>query len=561
MYQALYRKYRPSTFSEVVGQEHVTKTLMGELSMGKIFHAYLFTGTRGTGKTSCAKILAKAVNCENLKGGDPCGECASCKNIASGEVMDIVEIDAASNNGVDDVRLLREQAVFTPASAKYRVYIIDEVHMLSKPAFNALLKTLEEPPAHVVFILATTEVQELPATILSRCQRFDFTRIDANVIKNRLLYVAKNEGLNLDENAASLVAALSDGCMRDALSLLDLCAGSGGEITEKTVEKCCGMTGREHVNQLVDCIKNQDSSQALALVDKLYSASVDTKRLCNDLISHFRDLMIVKSVRDSGSLIVCSDVQHKTYNEQAKEFSMQDIMSNLDVLQNALQRLKGTTARCEMEMALVKMCTPQLKSDVASLEARIAALENGVATPKVTPKTAKVEYAAPAPKPQVLSQPASAVEEEIPSITEQDAPPEFDVQDVPFEETAQEPTASEPTEVRNFSWSAVLAQLMKNAPLLYGILNGSTAKLSGSVLEIDAPNGAFWELLKSDTNHQKRIDDAIFAVCGQKFTLKKATLAKKSDVDPLAAFDERLKNFSLQENVIYESKNTKFRTK
>lgn len=541
MYQALYRKYRPSCFSQVVGQEHVTKTLMGELSMGKIFHAYLFTGTRGTGKTSCAKILAKAVNCESLKGGDPCGECASCKSIASGEVMDIVEIDAASNNGVDDVRLLREQAVFTPANAKYRVYIIDEVHMLSKPAFNALLKTLEEPPSHVVFILATTEVQELPATILSRCQRFDFTRIDAAVIKERLLYVAKSENLVLDQGAASLIAALSDGCMRDALSLLDLCAGSGTEITEKTVEKACGMTGREHVNQLVECIKSSDVSGALSLVDKLYGASVDTKRLCNDLISHFRDLMIVKSVKDGGSLIVCSDVQKKTLLQQAGEFSLQDIMANLDILQSALQRIKGTTARCELEMALVKACTPQLKGDIASLEQRISALEAGVPIQNIAPPKAVKEpmSAAGAPKPQVEQtvavEEAFAQDEEIPT-------PDFDAAPAAQDEP---PSVEQPQSSGSFSWSAVLAQLMKTAPLIYGMLNGSTATVNGDKLEINTQNTAVWDFLKSDAAHQKRLDDAIFAACGRNYVATKACAAVKSDIDPLAAFDERLKNFSI----------------
>lgn len=532
MYQALYRKYRPSCFSQVVGQEHVTKTLMGELSMGKIFHAYLFTGTRGTGKTSCAKILAKAVNCENLKNGDPCGECASCKNIASGEVMDIVEIDAASNNGVDDVRLLREQAVFTPAAAKYRVYIIDEVHMLSKPAFNALLKTLEEPPAHVVFILATTEVQELPATILSRCQRFDFTRIDAAIIKNQLLFVAKNENLALDENAASLIASLSDGCMRDALSLLDLCAGSGGDITEKTVENACGMTGREHINQFAECIKNQNAGEALALMDKLYSASIDTKRLCSDLISHFRDLMIKKTVNNGGSLIVCSDVQQKNLSQQASGFELQDIMSNLDILQNALQRIKGTTSRCEMEMALVKMCTPQLKCDIASLEQRIAALESGAPAQKAPVNTAKVEFAPSVPEPK------ARVEQEPQPIVET-APSK-----VPA--AAQEANAEKSVQPGGrFSWSAVLAQLMKNAPLIYGMLNGSTATVSGDKLEINTHNPAFWDFLKADSNNQKRLDDAVYAVCGKKLIPTKANAAMQTDVDPLAAFDERLKNFSI----------------
>ena len=240
-YQALYRKYRPKTFSDVVGQEHITNTLKNELSKGKAVHAYLFTGTRGTGKTSCAKILAKAVNCLSPENGDPCLKCESCLSVENGENTDIVEIDAASNNSVDSIRELRDRVAFAPSSSKYRVYIIDEVHMLTISAFNALLKTLEEPPEHVIFILATTEVHKLPATILSRCQRFDFKRIEPDKICGRIKYVASNEGLNITDGAAALIAAAADGGMRDALSVLDLCASAGNDITEETVEKVCGM--------------------------------------------------------------------------------------------------------------------------------------------------------------------------------------------------------------------------------------------------------------------------------------------------------------------------------
>ena len=309
-YQALYRKYRPDTFSDVVGQEHITRTLKNELACGQIFHAYLFTGTRGTGKTSCAKILAKAVNCLSPIDGDPCGVCESCRAIAAGESTDIAEIDAASNNGVDDIRALRDQVNFLPADSAYRVYIIDEVHMLSGPAFNALLKTLEEPPAHVIFILATTEVHKLPATILSRCQRFDFHRIDSEDICSRLFDIAKKEDFTLTEDAAGLIAAAADGGMRDALSLLDLCLSVSRDITEKDVITACGMPGREPLFSLADCLAKQDAPGALTLLDRLYASGVDMLRLFNELTGHFRDLMIVKTIRTGKRPLVCLSLIH-----------------------------------------------------------------------------------------------------------------------------------------------------------------------------------------------------------------------------------------------------------
>lgn len=268
MYKVLYRKWRPQVFADVVGQPQVTITLKNELMAGRIAHAYLFTGSRGTGKTTCAKILAKAVNCLDLHDGDPCGNCEICRGIESGSVMDIVEIDAASNNGVDNIRMLREEANFTPAAAKYRVYIIDEVHMLSTGAFNALLKTLEEPPEHVIFILATTEVHKLPATILSRCQRFDFRRIPPQEIAGRLTYVAEQENAVLEEQAGLLLARLADGALRDALSLLDQCLGRSKQVTLEVVQETVGLVGRDHLFALSEAVRGHDSSSALVRVQR-----------------------------------------------------------------------------------------------------------------------------------------------------------------------------------------------------------------------------------------------------------------------------------------------------
>lgn len=537
-YQALYRKYRPQTFSEVVGQEHITETLKNELAAGKTVHAYLFTGTRGTGKTSCAKILAKAVNCLNPKDGDPCLSCESCLSVAKGENTDIVEIDAASNNGVDNIRELRDQVAFAPASSKYRVYIIDEVHMLSGGAFNALLKTLEEPPAHVIFILATTEVHKLPATILSRCQRFDFRRIEADRICERIQYIADKEGLTVTDGAASLIAAAADGGMRDALSILDLCASGSKNIDEETVESVCGMAGGDYLIKLSDYIKSQNAEGALMLIDRLYGNSVDIGRLLAELTSHYRDLMIIKTVKGENKPIVCSAARLRSLEEQAADYDIKDIMRTLSALQAANAGMQSGNRRCEMEMTVIRLCNPSLSFDLASLERRIAALENGTArVAAVSPAPTK---AAPAPEKPTLppqNEDANPDDGEIPL-------PEYPLDEPQI--TVQNSTPDgEITPVDN--WDEVLRILKTSCPLIAGVLKGSAAYIKGQYLLIDAPNGQFRSLINSGNGlYKDSIRKAAQTVLGVTYKLGPYTAAApKAEEDPLAALADRLKNFEI----------------
>ena len=379
MYQVLYRKYRPKVFADVYGQEHVTSTLKNEIKENRIAHAYLFTGSRGTGKTTCAKILAKAVNCENSVDGEPCNECEVCKGLDSGTIYDVVEIDAASNNGVDNIRDLREEANYTPSRGKYRVYIIDEVHMLSTGAFNALLKTLEEPPAHVIFILATTEVHKLPATILSRCQRFDFKRIQPETMSVRLKQVAQLEGMELDDDAAILIARIADGALRDGLSILDQCAGRSKKIDSALVSEVAGLAGREALYKLTDCICTQNSSSAMTVISELYQNSYDMERLCVEMINHLRNFLIVKTVKDSRGLIICTDDEYNSIILSAENFTLENVIFALDLFQDALTKIKtGANARVELEMAFVKLCEPKLDVNIDSLVDRISKLERAV---------------------------------------------------------------------------------------------------------------------------------------------------------------------------------------
>lgn len=414
MYRVLYRKWRPQTFEEVYGQPHITATLKNELVSGRVAHAYLFTGSRGTGKTTCAKILSKAVNCLSPHDGDPCNECEICRGIDNGSVLDVIEIDAASNNGVDNIRDLRDEANFTPVKAKYRVYIIDEVHMLSTGAFNALLKILEEPPEHVIFILATTEVHKLPATILSRCQRFDFKRISPEDICARLQYVAEHENIVLDEDAAALIAKVADGALRDALSLLDRCCAVDEHITNEVVTKSAGLAGRDYLMRLSECIVKKDCASALGIINELYMNSCDMERLCSEFMFHLRDLMIVKTVKSADSILIATDDELKALRALAEKMPLEELLYNLNVIEDTFSQIKrASNKRIPFEMAFVKLCSEALDTENDALLRRISALEAKLASGSFTAAPAparEIKHETKEPKPQTAPVPAKPAE-------------------------------------------------------------------------------------------------------------------------------------------------------
>ena len=402
MHQALYRKWRPRSFDEVQGQEHITSILKYEIANNKFSHAYLFCGSRGTGKTSCAKILAKAVNCLDSKDGNPCGKCEACLAIDSGAATDVLEMDAASNNGVDNIRDIRDEVVYSPSNLKYKVYIIDEVHMLSTSAFNALLKTLEEPPAHVVFILATTELQKLPATIVSRCQRFDFRRITTEVLKNHLLRVASAENIELEPSAAALLAKQAQGGMRDAISLLDLCAGSRERIDDELVNLTVGKVGREHMLGVVKAVAQRDYETIFAAIDDTVSSSRDITVFWQDLISVYRDLLIVKTSSNATRYLDLTDSEAQALTSLAALFTTERLSYHCGMLQEALLAMQKANAirRITAELTLVRMCDERLSSSPEAMLARIASIESGIATGKlavqeVSPEVSPIAEQAP----------------------------------------------------------------------------------------------------------------------------------------------------------------------
>ena len=431
MYRVLYRKWRPKVFSDVIGQPQVTTTIASQVKENRLSHAYLFTGSRGTGKTTCAKIFSKAVNCLNPVNGDPCNECEICRGIDSGSVLDIVEIDAASNRGIEDIRILRDEVNFTPSQAKYRVYIIDEVHMLTIEAFNALLKTLEEPPEHVKFILATTEVHKLPATILSRCQRFDFRRIEPQFIAERLKYVAREEGAELSHDAAMLIARIADGGMRDALSLLDRCISVSESVDVDTVSSSAGLMGREHIYSLVRAIAANDTAKCLMILDELHKGSCDTERLVTELIDRFRGFLIVKTVGSPENLLVCTEEELIEIKEIASLFAKETVLYALNILTAAADAMRRTqNRRIEAEMALIRLTRPETDESAAALSVRIAQLEkeiellkrNGVAVVREQP----VQRAAVTPAPDIRPE------------ADDDVPPPFEPDVLPFDESVPE---------------------------------------------------------------------------------------------------------------------------
>lgn len=432
MYRALYRKWRPQRFEDVVGQRAIVTALKNQITAGRVGHAYLFTGVRGTGKTTCAKIFAKAVNCLHPVNGDPCGECEICKGIDNGSLLDVVEMDAASNNGVDDIRDLRDETAYTPSACQYKVYIIDEVHMLSTAAFNALLKTLEEPPAHVIFILATTEIQKVPATILSRCQRYDFTRIGPEDIARRVEYIAGEEKLELTSDGAELIARLADGALRDALSILDTCAGVTAKIDADVVRRMAGVTDRSYLFHISDALEAQDAAAALAQLAQLRQQSVDVKRLTEELIAHYRALMLAALPGGQALLSGVSPEEEALYLQKGPEMGQREAIRAIRTLGTALEHMtRGSDQRIELELALFSLSEPPQQMQAVTVQAAPARAAQSEAprpfTAAVQPfASAPVQPAPAATAPQTPAagtEPAPAVQEVSPQPAVPEAPP------------------------------------------------------------------------------------------------------------------------------------------
>jgi len=432
LYQALYRKWRPRTFDDVVGQSHITETLKRQVATGRTSHAYLFTGTRGTGKTTCAKILARAVNCESPVDGNPCNHCPSCLGIENGSILDVLELDAASNNGVDQVRALRDEAIYTPAAVKKRVYIVDEVHMLSTAAFNALLKILEEPPAHLMFILATTELHKVPATIKSRCQQFAFRRILPGDIAGRLSYVAAQEGIELTGSAAELLSRLADGGLRDAISLLDQCAVGGGRLDREEVLAALGLAGNIETAAIMNDIAGRDTEGALTRLAGLYAGGKDLAALLGELSSLARDLLVRKTAPRGGAALLTGGYDEGALRPLLEKLSIPRLSQILGVLQAASAELpRSTNRRIDMELCLIRLCDESLDGSTVGLEARLTrleyALDGGVlmqAPPRNT-DTAGKEKAAPQTARQKAEDPdLPPWEVSAPEVKEQKPPQE-----------------------------------------------------------------------------------------------------------------------------------------
>lgn len=497
MYQALYRKWRPLVFSDMVGQSHITGTLKNEVKENKLGHAYLFTGTRGTGKTSCAKILARAVNCLNPVNGDPCNVCEICVGISDGSIMDITEIDAASNNGVDDIRELREEAIYSPSRARKKVYIIDEVHMLSTGAFNALLKTLEEPPSHILFILATTEIHKIPATILSRCQRFDFKRISVPLIMERLEFVCEKEDIEIEREALTLISRIADGSMRDALSVLDLCAGVGKKITVSEVQNSTGSSGKEHINQLSEAIINGDIVKCLNIVSNLYSNSKDMARLCEELISHYRDMLIIKSVEKPNELLECTDEELKVITSIAVKYKLERVLYSINTLQDALNRMsRSANKRVEAEIAIVRLCDNRLSDMNDALLSRLAELEAKVQTGVI--RRAVIE--------------------------EKEEPQE------PAPKTEKSQKSSGQMIEAHF-WSEVLENLKatKNM-ILYSLLKSSKAVIEDNTLTILSDNVMAIEAICREEDN-RLLSDTVLGISGVRYKIKAANKKPQAKAD------------------------------
>ena len=557
MYRALYRKWRPQRFEDVVGQRAIVAALKNQVAAGRVGHAYLFTGVRGTGKTTCAKIFAKAVNCLDPQNGDPCGQCAVCRGIDDGSILDVVEMDAASNNGVDDIRDLRDETAYTPSICRYKVYIIDEVHMLSTAAFNALLKTLEEPPAHVIFILATTEIQKVPATIRSRCQRYDFTRISPEDIAGRVSQVAGAEGLALTEGAAGLIARLADGALRDALSILDTCAGVTGQIDEDVVRRMAGVTDRSYLFRMSDALAARDAASALAELAALRQQSVDVKRLTEELIAHYRSLMLAALPGGRELLSGVSPEEEDLYLAKGPALGQREAVRAIRALGGALEHMaRGSDQRIELELALFNLTAPdaQPAPAPAAAQASPAARPQPAAQPQpavrpfasgpVPAPAAEAPAAQPAPQaaPAAEAQPdpanlppwdepsqtppppaeaAPARDEPLPPppAEEEAAPPP--VEDAPAAQPAfaADPQLDKPRRVagRDINpypqWPEVVDRIRDTDPMLYGYLKKSKAYFDGVRVLIDGGK-TFRDFIRVNKGSQRLIKKLIADVSG-----------------------------------------------
>ena len=574
MYRALYRKWRPQRFEDVVAQRGIVTALRNQIATGRVGHAYLFTGVRGTGKTTCAKIFAKAVNCLHPQNGDPCGECEICRGIDNGSILDVVEMDAASNNGVDDIRDLRDETAYTPSACHYKVYIIDEVHMLSTAAFNALLKTLEEPPAHVIFILATTEIQKVPATILSRCQRYDFTRIGPEDIAQRVEYIAGQEGLELSGEGAELISRLADGAMRDALSILDTCAGVTAKIDADVVRRMAGVTDRSYLFHISDALEAQDAAAALAQLAQLRQQSVDVKRLTEELIAHYRALMLAALPGGQALLSGVSPEEEKLYLEKGPQMGQREAIRAIRALGNALEHMtRGSDQRIELELALFSLSEPPQQVAVQAVPAARPAVpaqeaprpfasapvkpfvsapaaSAPVQEPSVEP--APMQQSEPEPVPQPVEPPkaeaAASAEEELPPLPEEppvtsEAPPPWDepapaappqreappapAQEVPAvqpqpepkPEYTADPALNKPRKVAAEGinpfpqWAEVIKLLQEQDPMLYTYLKKSKGYFDGTRVLIDGGK-TFRDFIRANKESQKLIKKLIAQVSG-----------------------------------------------
>ena len=518
MYQALYRKWRPKTFSDVIGQSHITETLKRQVAEGRTSHAYLFTGTRGTGKTTCAKILAKAVNCEHPVDGDPCNVCPSCLGIENGTFLDVLELDAASNNGVDQVRALRDEAVYSPANVKKRVYIVDEVHMLSVPAFNALLKILEEPPEHLMFILATTELHKVPATILSRCQRYSFKRITPQDVQQRLSFVAGQEGIDLKGDGAELLSRLADGALRDGLSLLDQCAAAGGVIDAAAVLDVLGLAGNLQTAQLMDCILRRDAKAALLLLDQLYTGGKDVGAVLNELSTLTRDLLLRRTAPEGGAALLSGGFDAGTLDRLEKDAPSSRLLYLATTLQKATADLYySSNRRTDAELCLLRLCDESLSGDLTAIAARLQRAEEALARlPSLMRSGALPEAvpSAPVSPPQKAAaakpvRPAVSAPAEVPPWEEERPPlpeePPFDGERPPLpEEPPFDGKPSDFVESLRFAEqpesepSAQAPAAVEPPPALGGGASASAEAASAEAVSTATGGAAWWRALAEE---------------------------------------------------------------